>query len=43
MEPKKKGDDLHESFIDQVNWLKEFGYKNADLFVKYHLWCVILV
>ncbi len=40
-EPKVKGDDLHESFLDQVRWLQEIGFANADLFVKYHLWCLI--
>lgn len=39
--PKQKGDDLHESFIDQLNWLKGSGFKTVDLFLKYHLWCVI--
>ncbi|MBP7934232.1 MAG: class I SAM-dependent methyltransferase [Phycisphaerae bacterium] len=39
--PKTKGDDLHEPFMDQVRWLKEIGYVNADVFVKYHLWCMV--
>ncbi len=39
--PKTKGDDIHETFIDQINWLNEIGYKNVDLFIKHHLWCVI--
>jgi SAM-dependent methyltransferase len=39
--PKQAGDDLHENFSDQVQWLEEAGFKNADCFVKYHLWCII--
>ena len=39
--PKVKGDDLHASFIDQVKWLNEIGFKNADVFVKYHLWAIM--
>lgn len=38
---KQKGDDLHESFIDQVQWLHEMGFAGADVFLKYHLWCII--
>ena len=40
-QPKTKGDDLHEPFIDQVQWLREIGFEGVDVFVKYHLWCVI--
>jgi tRNA (cmo5U34)-methyltransferase len=40
-QPKTKGDDLHDPFIDQVQWLKEIGFEGVDIFVKYHLWCVI--
>jgi hypothetical protein len=39
--PKYKGDDLHENFIDQLNWLSEAGFRNQDIFVKYHLWNLI--
>ncbi len=39
--PKTKGDDLHEPFTDQAGWLREIGFTNADVFVKYHLWCMI--
>ena len=39
--PKYKGDDLHENFIEQLNWLGEAGFKNQDVFVKYHLWNLI--
>jgi tRNA (cmo5U34)-methyltransferase len=38
---KSKGDDIHDFFMDQVEWLKKIGFKNVDLFVKYHLWSVI--
>lgn len=39
--PKSKGDDIHKSFIEQLKWLSEIGFKNTDLFIKYHLWCMI--
>jgi len=39
--PKYKGDDLHENFIEQLNWLGKAGFKNQDIFVKYHLWSLI--
>jgi tRNA (cmo5U34)-methyltransferase len=39
--PKIKGDDLHDSFLDQVNWLRDIGFKNVDVFMKYHLWSII--
>ncbi len=38
---KQEGDDMHESFLAQLDWLKDIGFSNVDLFVKYHLWCVI--
>lgn len=40
-EPKTKGDDLHESYLDQVDWLADIGFDKVDLFVKFHLWCTI--
>ena len=39
--PKVKGDDIHESFVNQVNWLHETGFAEADVYIKYHLWCAI--
>ncbi len=39
--PKAKGDDIHDSFMDQIQWLQDIGFVDVDLFVKYHLWCVI--
>ena len=39
--PKQKGDDLHESYIDQVNYLRSLGFLNADAFVKYHMWAIM--
>lgn len=39
--PKVKGDDLHEGFVEQVAWLREAGLCDVDLFMKYHLWCMI--
>ncbi len=38
---KQKGDDIHDPFLDQLEWLHEIGFNNADLFMKYHLWSVI--
>lgn len=39
--PKQEGDDNHESFLVQLNWLKEIGFKDTDLFCKLFLWCMI--
>jgi tRNA (cmo5U34)-methyltransferase len=39
--PKIKGDDIHESFLDQLEWLHDAGFVNEDLFMKYHLWGLI--
>ncbi len=39
--PKAKGDDIHQEFLQQIDWLKEIGFMNVNLFIKYHLWCVI--
>ena len=39
--PKQEGDDIHESFLVQLDWLKKIGYKNTDLFSKLFLWCLI--
>lgn len=39
--PKVKGDDIHESFEIQLGYLEKAGFRNIDLFVKFHLWCVI--
>ena len=40
-QPKVKGDDLHERFTLQMQWLKATGFANVDVFVKYHLWCAV--
>lgn len=40
-QPKLPGDDIHESFIDQVQWLHAAGFVNVDLFIKFQLWSVI--
>jgi ubiquinone/menaquinone biosynthesis C-methylase UbiE len=40
--PKQKGDDIHASFCDQVEWLTEIGYKNSDVIIKYHLMSIIV-
>ena len=38
---KKKGADIHEGFLEQLQWLDATGFVNVDLFLKYHLWSVI--
>ena len=40
-QPKKEGDDIHEGFFEQLQWLKKEGFIHVDLFLKYHLWSVI--
>jgi hypothetical protein len=39
--PKQEGDDIHESFIVQLNWLNDIGFKETDLFYKLFLFCMI--
>ena len=29
-QPKTKGDDLHEPFVDQVRWLREVGFEGEE-------------
>ena len=43
LSPKTKaaGDDLHDPLLHQVEWFKKCGFCQVDLFVKYHLWCLI--
>lgn len=38
---KQEGDDIHESFLVQLDWLKEIGFSETDIFSKYLLWCMI--
>ena len=40
-EPKQRGDDIHQSFIAQLEMLKTAGFSGVDVFLKYHLWCAI--
>ncbi len=40
-QPKVKGDDIHEGFIEQAQWLTEAGFTNVDVFFKYHVWAAI--
>ncbi len=40
-QPKQAGDDIHECFISQMQWLKDAGFVNIDLFIKFQLWSVI--
>jgi tRNA (cmo5U34)-methyltransferase len=39
--PKQEGDDVHESFLVQLDWLKEIGFSETDVFSKHFLWCLI--
>ena len=39
--PKKEGDDIHESFPVQLDWLNEIGFVETDIFCKYFLWGMI--
>jgi hypothetical protein len=39
--PKTSGDDIHESFLKQLRWLKKIGFNQVDIFLKYHLWALI--
>ena len=39
--PKQEGDDIHESFLVQLDWLKEIGFDETDIFSKHLLWCLI--
>jgi hypothetical protein len=39
--PKQEGDDVHESFLVQLDWLKKTGFNETDLFSKHFLWCLI--
>jgi tRNA (cmo5U34)-methyltransferase len=39
--PKKEGDDVHESFLTQLDWLKQIGFSETDIFCKYFLWGMI--
>ena len=39
--PKREGDDVHTSFMEQLEMLKSIGFSGVDVFVRYHLWCMI--
>ena len=39
--PKQPGDDIHEGYVEQMRWLREAGFVNVDLFVKFQLWSAI--
>lgn len=39
--PKQEGDDIHESFLTQLDWLNETGFQETDIFCKYFLWGMI--
>lgn len=38
---KLPGDDIHDRYNEQVDWLRQIGYADVDLFAKSQLWCVI--
>ena len=38
---KVKGDDVHESYLEQMQWLVDAGFVDVDLFVKSQLWSAI--
>jgi hypothetical protein len=39
--PKQEGDDIHESFLMQLEWLNDAGFKETDLYCKLFLFCMI--
>lgn len=39
--PKQEGDDIHEPFLTQLDWLKNVGFTQTDIFSKHLLWCLI--
>ena len=39
--PKVEGDDIHESFLVQLEWLKDVGFREVDVFCKLYLWSMI--
>ena len=39
--PKTEGDDIHASFLDQINMPNRVGFEQVDLFAKLHLWSMI--
>ncbi len=39
--PKQEGDDIHESYLIQLEWLNDVGFKETDLYCKLLLLCLI--
>lgn len=39
--PKSKGDDIHASFMTQMSWMLDIGFRKVDLLMKFQLWCAI--
>lgn len=35
---KVAGDDIHEDFLEQMRWLRQAGFAEVDLFLKFQLW-----
>jgi len=40
-EPKQKGEDLHQSYREQLHVFEAAGLESVDLIFKYHLWHAI--
>ena len=38
---KVAGDDMHDRYAAQLDWLKDAGFDRVNLFYKYHLWNLI--
>ena len=39
--PKVSGDDVHEGYVEQMQWLREAGFVDVDLFLKFQLWSAV--
>jgi hypothetical protein len=37
-QPKLPGDDIHDGYIEQLQWLRDSGFVEVDIFVKFQLW-----
>jgi tRNA (cmo5U34)-methyltransferase len=37
-QPKLPGDDIHDGYIQQLQWLRDSGFVDVDIFVKFQLW-----
>ena len=39
---KVAGDDMHDGYVAQLEWLKDAGFDHVNLIYKYHLWNLIV-